>query len=147
MNQVMASVCVCFVALVFSSPADSQDDQHFANVAVQASNAGESQGKDATYFEFDNDGDLDIRVAQAPSAQVGRGIAVGDFDNDGWIDLFVAGEQLYRNDGKGRFTDVSQSVVAPRSIETIKIEGGKVEITRGRITVDGAKREIILRQP
>jgi hypothetical protein len=37
------------------------------------------------------------------------GIALIDFDQDGWIDLFVANDtqpnRLYRNDGKGTFTD------------------------------------------
>ena len=40
----------------------------------------------------------------------GIGVAAGDFDNDGWVDLFVTtfeAERLFRNDGDGTFTDVS----------------------------------------
>ncbi len=33
--------------------------------------------------------------------------AWGDYDNDGWEDLLVNGRQLYRNNGDGTFTDVS----------------------------------------
>ncbi len=40
----------------------------------------------------------------------GMGVAAGDFDNDGWVDLFVANygpNQLWRNLGDGRFLDVA----------------------------------------
>ncbi len=40
----------------------------------------------------------------------GLGVATGDFDNDGWVDLFVTtfeAERLFRNNGDGTFTDVS----------------------------------------
>ena len=40
----------------------------------------------------------------------GFGVAVGDIDNDGWIDLLVTSfesERLFRNEGDGTFTDVS----------------------------------------
>ena len=41
----------------------------------------------------------------------GMGVAVGDYDNDGFPDLFVLGYGrciLYRNNGDGTFTDVTQ---------------------------------------
>ena len=45
-------------------------------------------------------------------AQAGMGIAVGDYDNDGFFDLFVTNfaqdhNTLYKNSGKGYFSDVS----------------------------------------
>jgi hypothetical protein len=40
-----------------------------------------------------------------------HGAAAADFDRDGWMDLFVTGpidSTLYRNDGSGRFVDVTK---------------------------------------
>jgi len=42
----------------------------------------------------------------------GMGACAGDYDNDGWIDLYVTSDgpsDLYRNDGRGSFTNVTQS--------------------------------------
>jgi hypothetical protein len=41
----------------------------------------------------------------------GMGVAVGDLDNDGDLDVYVANDgpdRLYRNDGAGRFTDITE---------------------------------------
>lgn len=40
----------------------------------------------------------------------GMGAATGDFDNDGWVDLYLANfgpNQLWRNNGNGTFSDVT----------------------------------------
>ena len=42
----------------------------------------------------------------------GLGVAVGDFNNDGFPDLYVTAvgqNRLFRNDGKGRFADVTNA--------------------------------------
>ncbi len=46
----------------------------------------------------------------------GMGLATGDYDNDGDVDLYVTNfgpNRLYRNDGGGRFTDVSAGAIPP----------------------------------
>ena len=40
----------------------------------------------------------------------GMGVAVGDIDNDGWVDVYVANygrDRLYRNTGQGSFEDIT----------------------------------------
>src|SRR5262249_60389429 len=55
----------------------------------------------------------DVTVAAGLSQagnQYGMGVAVGDYDNDGFPDLYVTNfgrNILYRNTGKGAFTDVT----------------------------------------
>jgi hypothetical protein len=86
--------------------------------------------------DLDNDGDLDILVANGPSGSFGlyendgtgnftnrtigsgivamnlaSGLACADYDNDGDLDIFVTGwytnSRLYRNNGDFTFTDVA----------------------------------------
>jgi len=87
--------------------------------------------------DFDNDGDIDIYVANDGSEDIlyqnngdgtftdisvaagisnsgaSLGISFGDLDNDGWLDMFVvnAGNAnvLYHNNGDGTFSDISAS--------------------------------------
>lgn len=91
-------------------------------------------GSNATLFDFDGDGDLDL-FWMTPTEQhlyrndVGKftevtsqsgalakftgtpiGAVAGDFDNDGRPDLFVIRDSslsLYHNDGGGKFSDVT----------------------------------------
>ena len=56
------------------------------------------------------------RAASMGLGDIGRGnamgIAWGDYDNDGFVDLYVTNlgnNRLYRNDGDGRFSDVSRA--------------------------------------
>lgn len=98
-------------------------------------------GGGALLFDFDADGDLDLldvapaalRLLRnddgkfadvtlqsgltADAAGVRLGAVAGDYDNDGNADLFVlragAGCQLYHNDGRGRFTDVTKAANIP----------------------------------
>jgi Flp pilus assembly protein TadD len=98
-------------------------------------------GGGATLFDFDGDGDLDLfeisssgqrlfrndggkfvdvterSGLSAPSSNtVGIGAVAGDYDNDGKPDLFVlhfGGSALYRNDGDGKFSDVTAAAGIP----------------------------------
>ena len=94
-----------------------------------------SLGGGTTLFDFDNDGDLDLFEVSASAQKlyrndagkfvdvtaqsgafsketsgVGIGAVAGDFDNDEKPDLFVlryGANALYRNEGNGRFADVT----------------------------------------
>src|SRR5437867_1709121 len=58
---------------------------------------------DGTFENVTNDSGVDLR-------SYGMGVAAGDFDNDGATDLYVTGvgaNALLKNDGHGRFTDVT----------------------------------------
>ncbi len=51
-------------------------------------------------------------AAQIKATGYGMGVAAADFDNDGWLDLYVANHgrnQLLRNLGDGRFEDVTEA--------------------------------------
>jgi enediyne biosynthesis protein E4 len=50
-------------------------------------------------------------VSGMPQNLYGMGVATGDYDNDGFVDLYVTNygaNSLYRNNGDGTFTDVTQ---------------------------------------
>jgi hypothetical protein len=52
-----------------------------------------------------------------PYPAAAAGVVFFDYDNDGWPDLFVAavsgGDRLFRNDGSGRFVDVTKQAGIP----------------------------------
>jgi tetratricopeptide (TPR) repeat protein len=55
-------------------------------------------------------------LESAPAKAVAVGVVAADFDNDGSPDLFVLryqGSSLYRNDGKGHFSDVTRAARIP----------------------------------
>jgi hypothetical protein len=65
-------------------------------------------------FHQKSDGTFEDVTAQSKIADPngkGLGVAFADFDNDGWTDILVANDsvrqQLYRNEGDGKFEDVA----------------------------------------
>jgi len=65
-------------------------------------------------FKNNRDGTFTDVTAKAGLTRTGwgQGVCVGDYDNDGWDDLFVTyyakTNVLYRNNGDGTFTDVTE---------------------------------------
>ena len=126
------------------------DGRHFTDVTAAAGLALEGVSRQASWIDYDNDGDLDLFGAFRDranrllrndggrftdvTAETGIGDtrkSVGavwfDVDADGDLDLFVANQNgdtngLFRNDG-GRFTDVAREwgVEAPR--ESVEFGG------------------------
>jgi Flp pilus assembly protein TadD len=95
----------------------------------------------AAFFDFNGDGLLDLfevgphgqrllrneggrfvdvtekaGLAELPAGSIGIGAVAGDYDNDGLEDLFVlryGRSSLYRNEGNGRFVDVTEKAGLP----------------------------------
>ena len=56
--------------------------------------------------------DVTMKAGVAGEHSFGMGVAVGDYNNDGFADLFVTAygrTTLYRNNGNGTFTDVTEA--------------------------------------
>jgi hypothetical protein len=145
MTRFIACVCVVFAVLFSVARAKCQEVKRPGAGADAVRNKAVNH-KGTALFDCDNDGFLDLTVTTGLAGHGGQGIAVGDFDNDGNPDLFVVGEarrsHLYRNLGNGTFEEVTDNLM----VETIKIEGGKVEINGQSIKIEGGKVEIIRRQ-
>ncbi len=113
-------------------------DGTFTDVTAIAGVDDSSYGAGIAFGDYDNDGDLDIYLSNYEDTNVlyrnngdgtftdvtsgagvgggdaGEGVAWVDYDNDGDLDLYVMtrydGGVLYRNNGNGTFTDVTQEV-------------------------------------
>jgi hypothetical protein len=70
------------------------------------------------------------RSAETALADTGWGLAVGtgDIDRDGWTDLYVANDfgtdKVFRNTGKGKFLDVSESAIGTDTKKSMNAEFG-----------------------
>ena len=110
-------------------------DGTFTDVAEKAGITDKSNGRGSAFFDYNNDGELDIitvggtsplhlyrnngdgtftdiaREAKLLTASYER-LIVGDYDNDGYMDVYLlkwrGPKTLYRNNGDGTFTDVTQ---------------------------------------
>jgi hypothetical protein len=107
---------------------------NFVDVSSGSGVGDAGWGKSAAWADYDNDGDLDlylanygqsnklfrnngdgtftdVSVAPLNDSGNGMGMAWADYDNDGDLDLFLANwgqpNKLFRNNGDGTFTDVS----------------------------------------
>ncbi|HET7294241.1 MAG TPA: CRTAC1 family protein [Vicinamibacteria bacterium] len=74
------------------------------------------KGQSPTLYRNRGDGrfeDVTDKAGLRNPASKALGVALLDFDGDSWLDLFVANDtqpnRLYRNDGKGRFSDVGMA--------------------------------------
>ncbi len=95
-----------------STLADVDADGSFELIVVSA--AGQRiyrAGADGVLTDITSGSGFETRAA-APAI----GVVAADFDNDTFVDLFVLRQgtsSLYRNDGKGRFADVTRSARLP----------------------------------
>jgi hypothetical protein len=125
-------------------------DGTFSDISVKAGVADPNWGLGAAFADIDNDGDLDLFVSNyvgpnglylndgsgtfsVASAQIqsnhegwGKGPTFGDVDNDGDLDLYEGdckqANQLYINDGKGKFVNVADQQPLLKC-ETVRTKG------------------------
>jgi hypothetical protein len=91
---------------------DGQLDIYFANSAETLVYKSARPLRGALYRSNGDGTFRDVTDSSGAAAEglFGMGVAVGDYDNDGDQDLYVIGYDrgvLYRNDGNGRFSDVT----------------------------------------
>jgi hypothetical protein len=142
MTRFIARVCVGLALLLSAARAEPQETKRPA-ADVDTDRTHRIQGSSAIFLDYDNDGVLDLRAMDTPTGQRARGIVVADLDNEGRADVLVVDEtqrnRVYRNRGDGTFQEVAREPM----IESIRIDGGKVEINGDTIRVEGGTVEII----
>lgn len=81
-------------------------DLSFTESASEYGINDKSNSIQSTFFDYDNDGDIDLFVANYPSVPISQGNLFYDAkmkENDP-----TESGHLYRNDGKGKFSDITQ---------------------------------------
>ena len=137
-------------------------DETFTDVSVEAGIVGgeEANTRGVAVGDLDNNGDLDIYVANTNQANIlysnnsngtfsditeeagvgdmgaGVSVAFGDYDNDGDLDIYVANwnnqpNVLYRNNGKGNNWLHIKTVGTMSNRDGI---GARVKVTSGTLT-------------
>ena len=96
--------------------ADYDNDGRLDLYVTVGAQTGKGHGENQLYRNLGRAKFEDVAVVAGLADPLGRGrgCAWGDFDNDGNLDLFVANwqrpeapDRLYKNDGDGSFTDVA----------------------------------------
>jgi enediyne biosynthesis protein E4 len=88
-------------------------DIYFVNGSTAAALHGAEPAPRAALFHNNHDGTFTDITASAGVANErwGFGVAIADYDNDGWLDIYVANygkNRLYHNNHDGTFTDVAE---------------------------------------
>ncbi len=138
--------------LVFRNNGDGTFKEQAEKMGLSGS--PEANSSDAAFGDFDDDGDLDLFVANQKTSNnlytnkrqgVFKDIAeasglknnfntsavtVGDYNNDGFLDLFVAAynggnSELYRNLGHGNFKPVKNSKIMFAALQQVNVFDAK----------------------
>ncbi|WP_136468707.1 VCBS repeat-containing protein [Flagellimonas onchidii] len=86
-------------------------DLTFTEKAKEYGLADSNRSIASTFFDYDNDGDLDVYIANAPSGigHTGKVLDLKKVQQSEETATFKSSDRLYNNDGNGHFTNVSIS--------------------------------------
>ncbi|WP_010520982.1 VCBS repeat-containing protein [Aquimarina agarivorans] len=86
-------------------------NETFSESAVEYGLADENRSIQATFFDYDNDNDLDVYVSNAPMGKVRSSVLPLNYFYKNPSTLKLKGsDRFYENDGTGHFEDVSEKV-------------------------------------
>ena len=107
-------------------------DCYIVNRDLRSLFQGQSLNSPNALFHNNGDGtftDVTLEAGVADESGLGFVATFADYDNDHWPDLFIANDKdtcnkLYRNNGNGTFTDVSEENSTGRCISAMGIATG-----------------------